>query len=622
MLVSAANLRKSFGSQTLFDGLNLRLDRGERVGLIGENGSGKTTLLNILTGEMEADSGQVQVSRGAAVGHLRQDAEFAAGVALIDEAELAFAALHEQAHRLRELEHAMGDAAADHDAVMREYDKLRHDYEAAGGYAWHHRLEATLMGVGLGRELWETNVELLSGGQRSRLALAKLLVAEPDVLLLDEPTNHLDLDAIEWLENTLLRFAGSVLLISHDRFLLDRLATRIVWLTQRRLLSFPGNYSAFVKQREVAELTQRRAYEKQQADIEKQAEFIRRFKAGQRSREARGRETRLKRLLASDEMVSAVAKSRSMSLEFEAESSGSENVLRVEELAKSYGEMALWRGVNFALKRGERMGIVGPNGSGKTTLLRCLLGEADADAGKVRWGHGLSIGYYDQRLDDFDPENTVIEEAWAGRADMKEPQLRSMLGAMRFSGETIYKQMSALSGGERARVALIKLLLDRPNVLVLDEPTNHLDIASRDALEAALRDFAGTIIAVSHDRYFLTRVTDRLLILEPPRVRVFLGNWPQWVERRAADLAEAGKGRWRGWQGSWARGGIRRIRARSSQRDGALPCDRDLGAAARARRTSMRGRSGRSRRARWRRGSRRRRSRWRRRRRRLRMGSG
>ncbi len=539
MLLSAANLRKSFGPQTLFDALNLRLDRGERVGLIGENGTGKTTLFRILTGQMEPDSGQVQVSRGTSVGYLKQDATFQPGTTLIDEAESAFSDLHARAHRLRELEHAMADPSADHDAVMAEYDKLRHAYESAGGYAWHHKLEATLMGVGLPKELWETNVELLSGGQKSRLALAKLLVSEPDVLLLDEPTNHLDLAAIEWLESYLLRFTGSVLLISHDRFLLDRLATRIVWLTQKRLFSYPGNYSAFVVQRETAELTQARAYEKQQADIAKQAEFVRRFKAGQRSKEAKGREKRLNRLLASDEMISAVAKTKNLSLSFETDASGSENVLRVEGLAKRYGELRLWDNVAFALQRGERMGIVGPNGSGKTTLLRCLVGEADADAGKIRWGHGLSIGYYDQRLDDFDPQNTVLEEVWEGRQELREPQLRTILGAMRFSGETIYKPMSALSGGERARVALTKLLLDKPNVLVLDEPTNHLDIASRDALEAALRDYPGTIIAVSHDRYFLTNVTDRLLILDPPGARDFLGAWPQWVEKRAAEAAEA-----------------------------------------------------------------------------------
>ncbi len=537
MLLSAANIRKSFGSQTLFDGLNLRLDRGERVGLIGDNGTGKTTLFRILTGQMDPDSGQVQVARGTAVGHLRQDATFPAGNTLIDEAESAFATLHDQAHRLRELEHAMADPSADHDAVMADYDRLRHDYEAAGGYAWHHRLEATLMGVGLPREIWETNVELLSGGQKSRLALAKLLVSEPDVLLLDEPTNHLDLSAIEWLENYLLRFTGSVLLISHDRFLLDRLATRIVWLTQKRLFSYPGNYSAFVTQRETAELTQERAYEKQQADIAKQAEFVRRFKAGQRSREAKGREKRLNRLLASDEMISAVAKTKNLSLAFDTDAAGSENVLRVEALAKAYGDLKLWNDVDFALQRGERMGIVGPNGSGKTTLLQCLLGEEAPGAGKIRWGHGLSIGYYDQRLDDFDPQNTVIEEVWDGRPEMREPQLRTILGSMRFSGETIYKPMAALSGGERARVALTKLLLDKPNVLVLDEPTNHLDIASRDALEAALRDYPGTIIAVTHDRYFLTAVTGRLLLLEPPRARVFLGTWPQWVEKRSGEAA-------------------------------------------------------------------------------------
>ena len=538
LLLSAANLKKSFGPQVIFDGLSLRLDRGERVGLIGENGTGKTTLFKTLTGQLAPDDGTVQIARGVTVGHLRQDAHFEPGSTVIDEAESAFASLHEQAHRMRELEHAMAEPDVDLDKVLGEYETVRHDFESGGGYDWRYRLEATLTGVGLPKEVWETDCDKLSGGQRSRLQLAKLLVSEPDVLLLDEPTNHLDLAAIEWLEAYLLRFSGSVLLISHDRFLLDRLATRIVWLTGRRLLSYPGNYAAFVTQREQAELAQGRAFEKQQADIDKQAEYVRRFKAGQRARQAKGRETRLNRLLGSDNLVQSVAKDKSLHLSFSVDSGGSENVLRVEDLRKSFGDAKLWDGIGFTMQKGDRLGIVGPNGCGKTTLLRCLVGEADADAGRVRWGHGLSIGYYDQRLDDFDPENSVIEELGDGR-DEKEGVLRNMLGAMRFSGEAQKKPMSALSGGERARVQLSKLLLDRPNVLVLDEPTNHLDIASRDALESALRDYDGTIVAVSHDRYFLSNVTDRLLVFEPPHVRDFLGSWTDWVEKRQAKPAAA-----------------------------------------------------------------------------------
>jgi ATP-binding cassette subfamily F protein 3 len=535
VLLSATDLRLSFGARTLLDGTTFRLDRGERVGLVGDNGAGKTTLLRCLTGEIDPDAGQVSTARAARVGYLKQDPDFPGGQTAIDVAEAAFEKLHDLAHRLRDLEHRMADAGDELEAVMNEYETVGHAFDAAGGYAWRHRVEAALDGVGLDRSLWETDVDRLSGGQRSRLQLARLLVDRPDVLLLDEPTNHLDLAGIEWLENELLRHEGAILLVSHDRFLLDRLATRIDHLWAGRVAGYPGNYAAFVRQRAQAELSQQRAYEKQQRDVAKQAEFVRRFKAGQRAREAKGREKRLNRLLASDAMIDAVADDPSMSLKFAVDKTvGSDRVLRVEALAKSYGELGLWQGVRFDLKRGERVGIVGPNGCGKTTLLRCLVGEADADAGEIRWGTGLSVGYYDQRLEDFDADATAMDELYtlAAAKGMTEPQLRTLMGAMRFSGDDAFKRMGDLSGGERARVAMTKLLLERANVLLLDEPTNHLDVATRDALEGALTDYEGTLVAVSHDRYFLRRVTDRLLVFEPPKLIDFAGNWDAWLARR------------------------------------------------------------------------------------------
>jgi ATP-binding cassette subfamily F protein 3 len=366
-----------------------------------------------------------------------------------------------------------------------------------------------------------------------------LLISEPDLLLLDEPTNHLDLAAIEWLENYLLAFNGAVLLISHDRYLLDKLATRIVWLTQEKLKSYPGNYHAFLEQKAVEELSQQRAYDEQQADIEKQKEFVRRFGAGQRAREAKGREKRLNRLLKSDQMIAAVGMQSKIRLSLDTDQRAGDQVLTVRELSKAYGTKKLWDDVGFFVKRGERLGIIGPNGSGKTTLLQVLVGQADADAGTVKWGANLSLGYYDQRLDDFDPESTVLEEAAADREGVTIKEVRDVLALMLFRGDDIEKPIKLLSGGERARVRIAQLLLDRPNVFLMDEPTNHLDIASREALEGALKDFPGTIMCVSHDRYFLDQVASRLLVLDPPRVKDFEGGYSAWAAKQAAPPAKA-----------------------------------------------------------------------------------
>jgi len=538
-IVSLTNIEKTFGRRTLFDQLSFSIDRGERVGLIGDNGSGKTSLFNVITGTLPIDAGIVGLAANARLGHLAQDPVFDPANTVIDEAELAFSTLHELSHRQRDLEHEMAHVTGDElDKVLRKYQDVQHEFELAGGYAWRHRVEAMLAGVGLAPETWEQNVTTLSGGQRSRLALAKLLIDERDLLMLDEPTNHLDLNAIAWLEDYLANFSGAVLIVSHDRYLLDRLATRIVWLTQAKLKSYPGNYSSFVEQRKLQELSQQRAYTQQQEDIAKQAEFIRRFGAGQRAREAKGREKRLDRLLASDELIQSVQTSSHIRLPLKTDKRSGDRVLRVKELAKAYGERTLWSDVSLEVSRGERIGIIGPNASGKTTLLEVLLGKREADAGEITWGASLAIGYYDQRLDEFDPNHTVTEEVRGGR-DCSDADLRAVLALMLFRNDDVDKPISALSGGERARVAIAQILIDKPNVLVMDEPTNHLDINSCEALEGALNNFPGTILTVSHDRYFLDKVASRLLILEKSGVQSFEGNFTAWSRHTAARAAEA-----------------------------------------------------------------------------------
>ena len=538
-LIAINNLEKVLGDRTLFDKLSFAIEKGERVGLIGNNGEGKTTLFKMMIGEMSPDVGDVSVPRGTKVGYLKQDVDLDPANTVIDEAELAFAELHQIAHDMRDLEHKMAEPDVDLDKVLARYEQLQHEFEDGGGYAFRHKLEATLLGVGLPQEMWETNVERLSGGQRSRVALAKLLIAEPDLLLLDEPTNHLDITAIEWLENYLLAFSGAVLVISHDRYLLDRVCNKIAWLTQRRIKTYPGNFTSFLEQKDMEEATQARAHELQQKDIAKQEEFIRRFGAGQRAREAQGRLKKLERFKKSDAIVDSVQQRKSMSVKFGNNDRAGEQLLRVEGLAKAFNGNPVWAGLTFNVKPGQRIGIIGPNGSGKTTLLKALLGELQPDAGEVRWGTNLSIGYYDQRLDDFDPDNTILEETHDGV--MPERKVRDVLGSLLFSGDDVDKRMGDLSGGERARVALAQLMLEKPNVILLDEPTNHLDVQSAAALENTLRDFDGTLLIVSHDRYFLSQIVNRLLVLDPGGLIDFEGSFDEWQAKARADAARPAK---------------------------------------------------------------------------------
>jgi ATP-binding cassette, subfamily F, member 3 len=540
-IATLSKIEKTFGRRVLFDKLDFTIDRGERMGLIGDNGSGKTSLFKVLLGQLPIDAGLAAVSKGIRIGHLPQDPVFDMTNTVIDEAELAFATLHGLSHEQREIEHQMAHVTGEAlDKLLHRYQHVQHEFEIAGGYAWRHKLEATLLGVGLGPDTWEQNVGTLSGGQRSRLALAKILTGQNDLLLLDEPTNHLDLAAIAWLEEYLADFSGAVLIISHDRYLLDRLTNRIAWLTDAKLKVYSGNYSAFVTQRELQELTQKRAFEEQQEDIEKQAEFIRRFGAGQRAKEAKGRDKRLQRLLRSDSLLQDVANTKKIHVSLGTDQRAGDRVLKVKELSKSYDNKHLWKDIELEIRRSERLGIIGPNGSGKTTLLEVLLGRRDADAGDIKWGANLNIGYYDQRLGDLDPESTVAEEV-KGDREISPGDLRSVLAMMLFRREEIDKPIKMLSGGERARVAMAQLLVDRPNVLVLDEPTNHLDIQSCEALESALSGFAGTIICVSHDRYFLDKIINRLLILQPPDSIQFSGNYTAWAKKQAQLAAEAKK---------------------------------------------------------------------------------
>lgn len=531
--ISLKNVMRQFGGDVVIDDLSLELRAGEIVGLVGANGAGKTTLFRLITGELEPDKGTVTRSRGLRLGYLSQEPVVRQERTLHDEVASAFGEILDIEHRIHDISERVAQLSAgpEQDDLLSQLDRLQARFEAAGGYTMEARMGEILGGLGFSAADRDLPVSALSGGQRCRAALARLLLEEPEFLLLDEPTNHLDIDAVRWLEKYLAAHHGGVVIISHDRYLLDRLAERIVEVARGKASSYPGNYSNYVHVRDLRRLTQERQYEQDRAFIEKERDFIARHLAGQRTKEAQGRRTRLERKIADGELVlERPQQRRGVRFRFNAEGDLKGELLRAESLRKSYGERKLFSGLDLQLHAGQRLAITGPNGTGKSTLLKILLGEVAADEGTVRWDRAATLGYYAQESTSLDPQSTVLEEIRRDRPELSEAQARSILGAFLFTGDDAFKPLGKLSGGEQSRVRLIRLILSQPDVLILDEPTNHLDIASREALEEALIDFPGTIVAVSHDRYFLDRIAQRLLVMRPEGHRFFTGNYSDYIE--------------------------------------------------------------------------------------------
>ncbi|MCC7292858.1 MAG: ABC-F family ATP-binding cassette domain-containing protein [Phycisphaerales bacterium] len=541
-VISIQNVTRQFGQCVVLSDLSLELGDREIVGLVGPNGAGKTTLFRLITGQLAPDLGTVTRARGLEVGYLSQEPELNLANSLHDEVAEVFTELLDIEHRMHDVSErlALLEHGPQQQELLEQYDRLHARFEAAGGYKIEARVGEILGGLGFEPADNALPLSALSGGQKCRAALAKLLLRERGFLLLDEPTNHLDIDAVRWLEKFLKGHDGGVVVISHDRYLLDRLADRIVEIDRGRAHSYPGNYSSYHQAREMRRLTLDRQYEKDREFIEKERDFIARFLAGQRSKEAQGRRTRLERRLAAGEFVTErPAHRQRVRLRFtETRAKGGE-ILRVEDLGKSYGEKRLFAGLNLQVAAGLRLGITGPNGTGKSTLLKILLEVVPQDEGTVRWDSKLAIGYYAQESAELDPSRTIMEEIRADQPHLSEQHVRNHLGAFLFTGEDVFKPLGKLSGGEQSRVRLIKLILSNPDVLVLDEPTNHLDIPSREALEEALADYPGTIIAVSHDRYFLDRIVERLLVMRPEGHRLFAGNYTTYIETLESEQAKA-----------------------------------------------------------------------------------
>jgi ATP-binding cassette subfamily F protein 3 len=512
MLFRLTEVHKSYATQDVLRGASLQVNPGEHVGLVGRNGAGKTTLFRLITGEETHDRGDVVRMRGLKLGLLEQHVDFVAGATVHESALSAFGHLQQIEHEMHELEHRMADATDDLDAVLSRYSDLQHQFEREGGFEYSARAESILLGLGFAREMWQLEVEKLSGGQKNRLGLAKLLLAEPDVLLLDEPTNHLDVAGVEWLEEFLSGYKSAYVIISHDRYFLDRSCRRIVEVELGKATSYNGNYSDYLAEREERREAQRRAYENQQHLIAKTEDFIRRNLAGQKTKQAKSRRTMLAKL---DRIDAVRADAPQGNFQLKGVERTGNQALIVTELAVGYHEKLLARDITFTLSRGECLGVIGPNGSGKTTFVKTLLGKVPALAGESRWGSKVQVGYYAQQLDDLDDRNEIIMELRrVAPSTVTAGELRSFLAQFLFTGDDVYKKVQDLSGGEKGRLALAKLIYSRVNVLVLDEPTNHLDIPSREALEEALDSYDGTIITISHDRYFLDRIATQILALD------------------------------------------------------------------------------------------------------------
>src|ERR1043165_7894710 len=512
MLFRLSEVHKSYGVQDVLRGTSLQVNPGEHVGLVGRNGAGKSTIFRLVRGDETADRGDVVRARGIRLGLLDQHVHFKAGSTVHESALAAFGRLQQIEHEMHELEHRMAEPGDELDKILERYSDLQHEFELEGGFEYTARAEAILQGLGFERDMWSLETEKLSGGQQNRLGLACLLLAAPDVLLLDEPTNHLDVNAVEWLEEFLQTYSAAYVIVSHDRYFLDRCCRRIIELENGRAASYTGNYSHYLVEREERRETQQRAYDNQRQLIAKTEEFIRRNIAGQKTKQAQSRRKMLEKL----ERLEAVRPDQSSGyFRLQSIERTGNQVLTVIDAAVGYPEKLLARDISFMLRRGECLGIIGPNGSGKTTLLKTILHKLPPLAGEIRWGSKVQIGYYAQQLDDLDDRNEIIMELRrVAPSTATAGELRSFLAKFLFTGDDVYKQVRDLSGGEKGRLALAKLIYSRVNVLVHDEPTNHLDIPSREALEEALSAYEGTIVTISHDRYFLDRVATQILALD------------------------------------------------------------------------------------------------------------
>jgi len=522
------DIEKAYAGRSILRGITFELQKGQKIGLVGPNGAGKTTLLKLLAGVENPDHGSVTIAKSVKWSYVSQQPLLDPEETLRHQVSLVFEELHaveKQMHEAADLL-SVHTSGPEHDATLEKYGELEHHFQHMGGYDIERRVETVLDELGFAQGDLDLPIKALSGGQKSRAQIARLLLEAPDLMILDEPTNHLDLPMLDWLEGTLNEMTDATLLVvSHDRYFLDSVVDEIFEMKDGGIEHFPGNYSTYLDTRAERLLSQQRSFDQQQAYIAKQEEFIRRFQANQRARQARGRKTRLNRLKESALVNKPRYKNKDVVLNLKVAKASGYDALKAQGLSKGYPGKPLFENVDINVSRGKRLGIIGPNGSGKTTLLNILSGEMPADSGKIKWGHAVALKYYRQEHQDLNPENNIIDELQSVRLDAKQQELRDLAALFLFSGDTIEKKLGVLSGGEKARVSLAKLLLTPTNTMLMDEPTNHLDMATCEVLEEALDSYDGTLILVSHDRFFMDQVCDQLLVLQRAKTPGALPGW-------------------------------------------------------------------------------------------------
>ncbi|MGL4731871.1 MAG: ribosomal protection-like ABC-F family protein [Clostridium sp.] len=542
MIVLGCNkIHKSFGIDVILKDITFSVNEGERIGLIGANGAGKSTLFKILTSQMEYDNGELFIDKGKRLGYLSQNLALESDNTIYDELLLVFEELLNMERKMKRLEEQMNEPydaskAAYHEKLIKDYTTLTELYDHRGGYTYKGEISRVLKGLGFFENDFDKPINILSGGQKTRVALCKLLLTKPEILLLDEPTNHLDLDAIEWLEEYLKAYKGTIIIISHDRFFLDAVTDKTIEIAHGMAKTYNGNYTKYIDLKKKNYEVELKAYNLQQAEIKRQEEIIQKYKSFNREKSIKAAESRQKALDKIERIEAPHKEQKASRITFDTKIKSGNDVLYIEDLSKSYGEKVLFTGVNMDIKRENKIALIGENGRGKTTLFKIIMDELESDGGVKVLGKNVNIGYYDQEQSNLDSSKTIIDEVWDDFPDMTTTEIRTFLAAFLFTGDDVFKKIEKLSGGEKCRINLLKLMLSKNNFLLLDEPTNHLDIVSREALEDAILSYDGTVLVISHDRYFLNKVVGKIFELNIDGIKEYLGNYSYYIEKKANPL--------------------------------------------------------------------------------------